>query len=180
MSTGWCRYGNPGLRFSPLSDYLDLSSYNGRKSLPEYGLGRNPVPCSRKRACGPIKRSGRAGRITPNGWPLVLTGHQDITPSSSSRSPANEVRHTAKSIAKWTHQHLKPRRVQRGAGPRRGAKGGKVSKGGEGRAIAVSDKSDLLPEVLRLKAQGYTNRDIADDLQISPSTVSVYLKRDRP
>ncbi|HCE9129222.1 TPA: helix-turn-helix transcriptional regulator, partial [Escherichia coli] len=41
-------------------------------------------------------------------------------------------------------------------------------------------KSDLLPEVLRLKAQGYTNRDIADDLQISPSTVSVYLKRDRP
>ncbi|NIC48931.1 LuxR C-terminal-related transcriptional regulator, partial [Klebsiella pneumoniae] len=24
------------------------------------------------------------------------------------------------------------------------------------------------------------NRDIADDLQISPSTVSVYLKRDRP
>ncbi|WP_227540353.1 LuxR C-terminal-related transcriptional regulator [Raoultella ornithinolytica] len=37
-----------------------------------------------------------------------------------------------------------------------------------------------MPEVLRLKAQWYTNRDIADDIQISPSTVSVYLKRDRP
>ncbi|WP_227540431.1 helix-turn-helix domain-containing protein [Raoultella ornithinolytica] len=33
---------------------------------------------------------------------------------------------------------------------------------------------------MRLKAHGDTIRDIADALQISPSTVSVYLKRDRP
>ncbi|MFW8062789.1 primase C-terminal domain-containing protein [Klebsiella pneumoniae] len=37
--------------------------------------------------------------------------------------PANEVRHTAKSIAKWTHQHLSPAGF-REEQARRGAKGG--------------------------------------------------------
>ncbi|EPN8277737.1 hypothetical protein ACT3RZ_004856, partial [Enterobacter hormaechei] len=37
-------------------------------------------------------------------------------------------------------------------------------KGGGRPSNSGKDKSDLLPEVLRLKAQGYTNRDIADDL----------------
>ncbi|MBX4388457.1 LuxR C-terminal-related transcriptional regulator, partial [Mycobacterium tuberculosis] len=83
------------------------------------------------------------------------------------------------SIAKGTDAHLSPAGF-RGEQARRGAKGGKVSKGGGRPSNSGKDKSDLLPEDLRLKAQGYTNRDIADDLQISPSTVSVYLKRDRP
>ncbi|WP_254924839.1 LuxR C-terminal-related transcriptional regulator [Aeromonas sp. A35_P] len=33
--------------------------------------------------------------------------------------------------------------------------------------------------MFKLKAMGYSNRDIAEDLQISASTVSLYLKRDR-
>ncbi|KTA79416.1 DNA primase, partial [Aeromonas salmonicida subsp. smithia] len=57
---------------------------------------------------------------------------------------------------------------------RRGAKGGKVSKGG-GRP---SKAAELLPEVLRLKAMGYSNRDIAEDLQISAGSVSNYLRCD--
>ncbi|WP_420769466.1 primase C-terminal domain-containing protein, partial [Klebsiella pneumoniae] len=65
--------------------------------------------------------------------------------------PANEVRHTAKSIAKWTHQHLSPAGF-REEQARRGAKGGKVSKGGGRPSNSGKDKSDLLPEVLRLKA----------------------------
>lgn len=69
-----------------LADYLDLTPYNGRKQLPAYGLGRN-CTLFEKLASGLIKRSGRAGRVTANGWRLVLIGHQDITPSSSSRSP---------------------------------------------------------------------------------------------
>ena len=36
-------------------------------------------------------------------------------------------------------------------------------------------KADLLPEVLRLKAEGYTNRDIADELGIGSASVSRYL-----
>ena len=92
--------------------------------------------------------------------------------------PANEVRHTAKSIARWTHQHLSPAGFsawQAEQGAKGGRIGGKVSKGG-GRP---SKAADLLPEILRLKALGYTNRDIADDLQISAGSVSNYLRRDR-
>ncbi len=92
--------------------------------------------------------------------------------------PANEVRHTAKSIAKWTHQHLSPAGFsawQAEQGAKGGRIGGKVSKGG-GRP---SKAADLLPEILRLKALGYTNRDIADDLQISAGSVSNYLRRER-
>ncbi|WP_270804981.1 LuxR C-terminal-related transcriptional regulator [Aeromonas sp. QDB66] len=32
--------------------------------------------------------------------------------------------------------------------------------------------------MLRLKGMGYSNRDIGEDLGISPSTVSLYLKRE--
>ena len=99
--------------------------------------------------------------------------------------PVSEIKSTAKSIARWVWRNLTPSSfadyVDRTHTPaiqaRRGAKGGKVSK----RPTQTGKtKADLLPEVLRLKAQGFTNRDIADDLQISPSTVSVYLKLDRP
>ncbi|WP_443111801.1 LuxR C-terminal-related transcriptional regulator [Aeromonas sp. Y318-3] len=37
----------------------------------------------------------------------------------------------------------------------------------------------MLPEILRLKGMGYTNRDIGEDLQISAGSVSNYLRRDR-
>ena len=87
--------------------------------------------------------------------------------------PVNEVRHTAKSIAKWTHRNLTPAGFS-AVQAARGAKGGKVSKGG-GRP---SKAADLLPEVLRLKGMGYSNRDIGEDLGISSSTVSLYLKRE--
>lgn len=88
--------------------------------------------------------------------------------------PANEVRHTAKSIAKWTHSNLTPAGFS-AVQAARGAKGGKVSKrptkGGK-------SKADLLPEVLRLKGMGYSNRDIAEDLGIGSASVSRYLKGD--
>ncbi|RMD08408.1 replicase, partial [Klebsiella pneumoniae] len=161
-----------------LSDYLDLSSYNGRKSLPEYGLGRNCTLFEKTRLW--------AYKAIRQGWPdypewlaACVDRASGYNAQFEQPLPANEVRHTAKSIAKWTHQHLSPAGF-REEQARRGAKGGKVSKGGGRPSNSGKDKSDLLPEVLRLKAQGYTNRDIADDLQISPSTVSVYLKRDRP
>ena len=58
----------------------------------------------------------------------------------------------------------------------RGAKGGHISKRPTKNGKA---RADLLPEVVKLKEQGYSNRDIAEDLQISASTVSLYLKRVR-
>ena len=91
--------------------------------------------------------------------------------------PANEVRHTAKSIARWTHRNLTPAgfsAIQAARGAKGGRIGGKVSK----RPTQTGKtKADLLPEVLRLKGLGYTNRDIGEDLGISSSTVSLYLKR---
>ncbi|MDH1900696.1 primase C-terminal domain-containing protein, partial [Aeromonas caviae] len=153
-----------------LSDYLDLSPYNGRKSLPEYGLGRNCTLFEKTRLW--------AYKAIRQGWPdypAWLAACVDRASGYNAQFeqplPANEVRHTAKSIAKWTHQHLSPAGF-REEQARRGAKGGKVSKGG-GRP---SNAEALLPEVLRLKALGYTNRDIADDLQISPGSVSNYLR----
>ncbi|WP_350595564.1 LuxR C-terminal-related transcriptional regulator, partial [Pseudoalteromonas sp. 45-MNA-CIBAN-0466] len=56
---------------------------------------------------------------------------------------------------------------------KQGAKGGRVSK----RPTQTGkSKSELQPEVIKLKGQGYSNRDIAQDLGISASTVSLYLK----
>ena len=92
--------------------------------------------------------------------------------------PANEVRHTAKSIAKWTHRNLTPAGFS-AVQAARGAKGGRLSKGGGRPSNSGKALADLLPEVLRLKAQGYSNRDIAEDLQISAGSVSNYLRRDR-
>ena len=66
--------------------------------------------------------------------------------------------------------------VQAHRGAKGGRIGGKLSKRPTKNGKA---RSDLLPEVIKLKEQGYSNRDIADDLQISASTVSLYLKRER-
>ena len=89
--------------------------------------------------------------------------------------PPNETKATGKSIARWVWQRFSPAEFS-AIQAHRGAKGGKVSKrptkGGQ-------SKADLLPEVLRLKALGYTNRDIAEDLQISAGSVSNYLRHDR-
>ena len=92
--------------------------------------------------------------------------------------PANEVRHTAKSIARWTHRNLTPAgfsAIQAARGAKGGRIGGKVSKRPTKNGKA---RADLLPEVIRLKAMGYSNRDIGEDLGIGSATVSRYLKRD--
>ncbi|HHI5760716.1 replication initiation protein, partial [Klebsiella pneumoniae] len=90
-----------------LSDYLDLSSYNGRKSLPEYGLGRNCTLFEKTRLW--------AYKAIRQGWPdypewlaACVDRASGYNAQFEQPLPANEVRHTAKSIAKWTHQHLSP------------------------------------------------------------------------
>ena len=51
------------------------------------------------------------------------------------------------------------------------AKAGSMSKGG-GRP----DKKVLLPQVLKLKADGYSHRAIATTLKLSPSTISLWMR----
>lgn len=93
--------------------------------------------------------------------------------------PPNEIRSIARSIARWTWMRVTPSGFSESQA-RRGSKGGKVSKGG--RVSKRPTKSgrkaaELLPEVLRLKALGYTNRDIAEDLGIGAASVGRYLKQ---
>ena len=92
----------------------------------------------------------------------------------------------AKSIANWTFKHFTPSKF-RESQAKKGAKGGKagsledkvkagliggaVSKGG-GRP----DKKALLAEVLKMKTQGKTNRDIAILLGLGSATVSRWIR----
>ena len=92
--------------------------------------------------------------------------------------PVSEIKATAKSIARWVWNRFTPAGFSQ-VQAHRGAKGGKVSKGGGRPSNSGKARHDLLPEVLRLKAMGYSNRDIAEDLQISAGSVSNYLRRDR-
>ena len=160
-----------------LADYLDLSPYNGRKQLPAYGLGRNCTLFEKTRQW--------AYKAIRQGWPgyeawlaAVVERAIGYNVQFEQPLPVNEVRHTAKSIAKWTHRNLTPAGFS-AVQAARGAKGGRLSKGGGRPSNSGKALADLLPEVLRLKAQGYSNRDIAEDLQISAGSVSNYLRRDR-
>ena len=159
-----------------LADYLDLSPYNGRKQLPAYGLGRNCTLFEKTRQW--------AYKAIRQGWPgyeawlsAVIDRAIGYNVQFEPPLPANEVRHIAKSIAKWTHRNLTPAGFS-AVQAARGAKGGKVSMGGGRPSNSGKARADLLPEVLRLKGMGYSNRDIGEDLGISSSTVSLYLKRE--
>ena len=90
-----------------LADYLDLSPYNGRKQLPAYGLGRNCTLFEKTRQW--------AYKAIRQGWPgyeawlsAVIDRAIGYNVQFEPPLPANEVRHIAKSIAKWTHRNLTP------------------------------------------------------------------------
>lgn len=89
--------------------------------------------------------------------------------------PQSEIKATAKSVARWTHKNFSAAGFSEWQA-KQGAKGGKVSKGGGRPSNSKLDKKELSKAIINLKAQSYSNRDIAQDLGISASTVSLYLK----
>jgi DNA invertase Pin-like site-specific DNA recombinase len=94
----------------------------------------------------------------------------------------SEIKATAKSVARWVWNRFTPAgfsQVQAHRGAKGGRIGGKVSKGG-GRPRNSGRAAELLPEVLRLKAMGYSNRDIAEELGIGSASVSRYLSNISP
>ena len=93
--------------------------------------------------------------------------------------PAAELYCVARSVAEFVYYryqsgigHTEITPEYRAKQAERGRKGGLVSSGG-GRPKSINE--ELLTAVVRLKAEGLTNRDIADDLKVSASTVSKYL-----
>lgn len=111
----------------------------------------------------------------PNGferWQSAVEAHcGGLNSQFTTQLPTSEVRSIAKSISKWVWNRFTPNGFS-SVQARRGEKGGKVSrrptKNGK-------TKKELLPDIFILKAQGVSNRAIAEKLSISSSTVSLYL-----
>ena len=108
-----------------------------------------------------------------------------IAHAMNSYSPAltqSEVQSTAKSVAEFTYHRYEPSHntvitpEYRARQAERGARGGKISRGGGRPSNSKLSKSELISAVVKLKKNGLSNRMIADDLSISASTVSSYLK----
>ncbi|MCD9472916.1 RepA protein [Photobacterium phosphoreum] len=166
-----------------LADYLDLRGHplRGQQAI---GLGRN---CElfenvRKWAYKTIREYWQ-----PNykrSWNEAVYGEvESLNNQFTVPLPVSEVKAIAKSIANWTYRHFTPEKFRQSQADkgRKGSKedkakagsiGGSKSKGG-GRP----DKKELWPKVMKLKALGYSNRSIAEDIGIGAATISRWLNQ---
>ncbi|MBY5949284.1 replication initiation protein [Photobacterium rosenbergii] len=167
-----------------LADYLDLRGHPLR-GIEATGLGRNCelFESVRKWAYKAIREywAPNYKRVWNN---AVYERVESLNGQFTQPLPVSEVKSISKSIANWTYKYFTPegfRNSQAVKGSKGGkagsvdskAKAGRLSKGG-GRP--KSHDAELLTLITSLKAKGYSNRVIAEDLNVSPSTVSKYLK----
>ena len=88
-----------------LADWLDLSSYSDRrKNLPDYGLGRNYGLFERLRKWA--YKAIRQGWPDYEQWLMACEDRATAYNDFASPLPAAEVRHTAKSVAKFVHRNF--------------------------------------------------------------------------
>lgn len=172
-----------------LADYLDLSLYNDRrKNLPPYGLGRNSTLFERTR-----KWSYRAIR---QGWPELERWIMAVLERAKAYNdferplPFNEVKHTAYSIAKWTHKHMGSEalwnayvarthtsEIQSKRGKANATKNDMAALGVlGGKANGKARRDHYLPLVLEMHSQGFTNADIAREYGLPRKTVSNWVR----
>ena len=157
----------------------DLAAYSRRSRKEVGGLGRNVTVFDNVRewAYSAVREYWR-----PNGYEAWADAVRAACESANAFGreqggplPVSEIKATAKSISRWVWNRFTPAGFSQ-VQAHRGAKGGRISKRPTKNGKA---RADLLPEVIKLKAQGSSNRDIAEDLQISAGSVSNYLRRDR-
>ena len=171
-----------------LADNVDLSPYNDRrKNLPPHGLGRN---------CTLFERTSKwSYKAIRQGWPelerwlLAVSERAKAYNDFEQPLPFNEVMHTAKSIATWTHKNFSPAKfsaVQAARGRRGGQKGGVVRASTTdmaalgalgGKANGKARRDYYLPLVLEMHSQGFTNADIAREYGLPRKTVSDWVRK---
>ena len=162
-----------------LADYVDLNPYNDRrKNLPPYGLGRN---------CTLFERTSKwSYKAIRQGWPelerwlLAVSERAKAYNDFEQPLPFNEVMHTAKSVATWTHKNFSPAKfsaVQAARGQRGGkANAAKNDMAALGTLKGKSRRDHYLPLVLEMHAQGFTNADIAREYGLPRKTVSNWVR----
>lgn len=146
-----------------LASWLDLSAFNDRrKRLPDYGLGRNCTLFEKLRTW--------AYRAIRQGWPEYERWHEAVLERARAYNafeaplPDNEVRATAKSVAKWTHSRLS----QEGFALSQRAKGCK-----KGERL----RKELEGDVREMALAGFSQRQIATKTGVSQRTVGRWLER---
>jgi len=145
-----------------IADYLELESYaDRRRLLPETGLGRNVNLFNRLRFWAyKAIRQGWPDRIQ---WDRACLERAVGYNATDNPLPHNEVKHVARSVAKWTYKHFNSqafRQTQAARGARKGKK----------------RRDELLPRVLEMRAQGVTQQAIADEFGLTDRTVRNWLK----
>jgi hypothetical protein len=147
-----------------LDGWLDLSeAKDRRRRLPDYGLGRN---------CNLFEQTRLwAYRAIRQGWPdfdrwQAAVEQRALMYNAGFSAPLDhtEVRHVARSIARWTHQHLDAASFSAWQAAQ-GAKKGKAT------------RDTLLPRAVAMAQQGASQREIARALGLSQQTVCNWLHR---
>lgn len=98
-------FRDDGYSLHELSEYVDLNRFSDkRKKLPEYGLGRNVALFNKLRlwAYKAINAYRPAGDF--EAWHELVRDKAAAYNDFASALPANEVQHTAKSVATWVWQ----------------------------------------------------------------------------
>ena len=157
----------------------DLAAYSRRSRKEATGLGRNVTVFDNVRewAYTAIRAHWR-----PNGYDAWLCAVQAACECTNvfgleqgGPLPVSEIKATAKSIARWVWSRFTPAGFSQ-VQAHRGAKGGKLSKGG-GRPTGTNRTNWALWEAIQsMIAAGYPQRAIAEDLGVSRGLVGKYAK----
>ncbi|MCD9477373.1 RepA protein [Photobacterium phosphoreum] len=153
-----------------LADFVDLTGHP-LKGKECHGLGRNCelFECVSNWAYKAIREYWSPNYQSK--WQEAVLSHTEALNSQFVVPlPYSEVKSISKSIANFVIRNFSPERFRESQAVK-GRKGGRISKGG-GRP---TKKADLLPIVMELKALGYNNRAIAEDLGLGAATISRWL-----
>ena len=147
-----------------LDSWLDLQpAQDRRKRLPDYGLGRN---------CNLFEELRKwAYRAIRQGWPdfdqwqgACFDRAKMYNAGFTAGLDLQEVRHIARSVAKWTHQHLDAASFSEWQARQGQKKGSQV-------------RARLLPLVREKLSQGLSQAEIARVLGVSRQTINNWIKR---